>query len=49
VDAVCSGQPDRVKIQHPAWRDDGGGVARQAGTDAAKAAATGLPTRSGSD
>ena len=49
VDAVCSGRPDRAEIQHSAWRDGGGGVARQAGTDAAKTAATGLPTRSRSD
>ena len=46
---VCSGRPDRAEIQHSAWRDSGGGVARQAGTDAAKTVATGLPTRSGSD
>src|ERR1700722_1441053 len=49
VDAVCSGRPDRAEIQHPAWRDGGWGVARQAGTDAAKTVATGLTTRSGSD
>jgi hypothetical protein len=49
VDTVCSGRPDPAEIRHSAWRDGGGGVARQAGTNAAKAAATGSPTRSGSD
>src|ERR1700722_8654706 len=45
----------RSVVGHPlerklnTWRDGGGGVARQAGTDAAKATATGLPTRSGRD
>src|SRR5438105_10025917 len=49
VDAVCGGQPDRTAIQHSAWRVGGGRIARQVGTDAAKAAATGLSARPGSD
>src|SRR5215468_12477076 len=39
VDAICGRRADRAEVRHPAWRDRGGGIACQAGTDAAKAAA----------
>src|ERR1700750_883421 len=49
VDAICGRRPDRAETRRPAWRDRGGGIACQAGTDGAKGAAASVPARSGSD
>src|SRR5271165_1987324 len=46
VDPVGGGRADRAEIRHSAWHDGGWRTARQAGTDTAKAVATGLPARS---
>src|SRR4051794_40565923 len=45
VDAHRGGRPDRAQIGHQAGRDGDRRLARQARTDAAKAAATGLSAR----
>src|SRR5206468_3894723 len=49
VDARRGGRPDRAQIGHQARRDGSRRVARQAGTDTAKAAATGLSAGSRCD
>src|ERR1700687_3003642 len=47
VDAVRGGKPDRAEISHSTWRIGGRRIARQVGTDTAKATATRLSARSG--
>src|SRR5664279_3165226 len=49
VDTVGRGGVARAEVRHPAWPHGGRGTARQAESDTAKAAATGVSARSAGD